>query len=161
MKHNTDTGDSAPAQERTAIPFKRPPEPRFTKAYTRIMRDSRISGHAKLLYVILKGYCDRDGQAFPSAETLAKCMTTGRRQVFRYLKELKEWRIIMTSPRIEGGKQSSNLYIMNDTHFARHLARKNSKRGVTQRTHKGGDTADTRSIPIEVEPSIVRFPGGA
>jgi hypothetical protein len=145
MKHNTDTGDSAPAQERTAIPFKRPPEPRFTKAYTRIMRDSRISGHAKLLYVILKGYCDRDGQAFPSAETLAKCMTTGRRQVFR----------------IEGGKQSSNLYIMNDTHFARHLARKNSKRGVTQRTHKGGDTADTRSIPIEVEPSIVRFPGGA
>lgn len=124
---------------------------RFIKALTKVVRDTRISREARFLYVILKAYADKDGHCFPSADTLAKDIGTGRRQVFRWLKELVKWRVITKLPRIQDGKQSSNLYCIEDAHFVKHLSPKKGKKVVTERTHQGGDSADTRSRAIEVE----------
>lgn len=139
------------------VPFKKPRGPRFIKAYTRLIRDKRISREARFLYVILKAYANAEGSCWPSAALLAEDMGTGRRQVFRWLKELESFRIITRAPRMEGGKQTSNLYMLDDEHFAKHLARKNAlRRGDSKDTQEGCLSGHTKKSHISR--AVIAFP---
>ncbi len=106
---------------------------RFVRAYTKVIRDTRISREARFLYVALKSYADASGSCFPSFAKLAADIGTGRRQVIRWMKELESFRVISKAPRMEGGLQSSNQYSIEDEHFARFL--------VPKKRQASGDSA--------------------
>ena len=111
--------------------------PRFAKAFTTILRDARISPAAKTLLFLLRSYADAHGRCFPSVQTLAASLGAHRTSVHSWLEELESWRIIRRERQHIGGVFASNIYWLEDDHFALVLSlppcRKNRPRPVSQK----------------------------
>lgn len=85
------------------------PHKQFINAYVPewLACRNEISPGAKLCYGRLCRYAGKNGQCFPKQKTLAKALGCSPRQVARYLKELKKWKLIETT---RLGKRCSNRY---------------------------------------------------
>ncbi len=69
--------------------------------------------YEKMVYVVLCGYADRSGSAFPTVATIACGASCSTRQVFRALKILEKCGLLVRTPRyVEGKGQVGNLYAL-------------------------------------------------
>jgi len=73
-----------------------------------LLERKEVSPSAKLCYARLCQYAGRGGECYPKQKTLAEELGVSRRQVIRYLEELKALNLIATE---QLGSQSSNKYI--------------------------------------------------
>jgi len=96
--------------------------PRFVKAFTRLLRDPRISTTDKCVLFALKSYADANDHCFPSVNTIAADLGIWRKTVVRSLSRLEQYRLITRIPRFKAGKQTSSDYHIDDLHFTLHRA---------------------------------------
>lgn len=101
-----------------------------------------ISAGAKLCYGRLMQYAGRDGQCFPSVETLAGELNTSTRQIYRYIQEL-ESNNLLESERHGFGK--------NNTYFFLHHPAMDDN----FRTDTGSQTNDAPAPDNAIEPAPV------
>src|SRR6266496_2486038 len=63
----------------------------FTQIPNYILRDSKLSFGARLVYAVLLSYAWQEDSCFPGQERIAEDLGTSDRSVRTYLSELKEW----------------------------------------------------------------------
>lgn len=147
------------------------PKARFAKAFSKILRDPRISPSAKTLLHLLKTYADAETKTcYPSAGLLASCLGVSRRSIFAWLKELESHRLVKRLPRFNGSLQTVSTYSIEDEHFNKFLAKpfqpsKKAKHGVqnlhtkgVQNLHTEGDPCKKSVVLEESPPYVIQFP---
>lgn len=82
----------------------------FVQVPTMILRSSRISPFAKLLFSVLLSYAWQENLCFPSMETLVNDLGVKRQAISRYLRELEKAGLIRTERRKT--VPSSNIYFI-------------------------------------------------
>jgi biotin operon repressor len=75
--------------------------------------DSNLSPWAKLVYVMLCRYADREGLCFPGIKTIAEKCGCSENTVRTSLKELQKWGALTIERRREGRTYKSNLYMLH------------------------------------------------
>lgn len=135
--------------------FKQRSGPRFAKAYTKLLRDPSISPGAKALYCVLKSYADANSHCHPATATLADNLGVNRKTAVKWLRELEDSRIITRTPRYRQSVQTTSDYLLDDAHFAVHLARKDGG-------PKSGPQGWPKKRTTEVDPlkksTVIKFP---
>lgn len=129
--------------------------PRFAKAYTRIMRDPTLSMGAKCVWLVIKTYANKEGVAWPSRERIAEDLGVSLKPVKTALKELKERRLLSWT---KGGEGKSNVYLLDDAHYAKYLAKRAVPTGTVQAVPSGTSKyihEEESSVVLEVEPGKI------
>ena len=87
----------------------------FTIVPNELIDTDRISTHAKLTYIVLCRFANKELTAFPSQKKIAERAGMSRMTVSRVMKELEDVGLIVRQERRrnDGGK-ASNLYILTD-----------------------------------------------
>lgn len=122
--------------------------PRFVKAFTRLLRDPRISTTDKCVLFALKSYADVNDHCFPAIQTIAADLGVRRSTVVASLKRLESYRLITRIPRFKGGKQTSSDYHIDDLHFTIH---RSVRAGAESAPLDAGAKTAPRSRAIEEE----------
>ena len=80
-----------------------------------IMRDSELSFQAKAIYSYLASFAGNTGRAFPSTSLMSKELDMSRDTLFKYLKELKEKKVITVErERTDKGTFDRNIYYLHN-----------------------------------------------
>lgn len=143
--------------------------PKSIKLYWRVIREAGLSMSALGFLCVLKTF--RGGLGIiPSAETLAETAGIDRKTVFRYLKELKEAKVIRIVRRVVEGKQTSNCYLLDDEQLACLLSQNaispSGKNGTRPLRPQKGDTSTIEvdrvcESPEESDvqpPNVIQYP---
>ena len=129
----------------------------FTKALTRFLRCPDVSPQAKVVFLILKSYADKDGQScFPSVKAVEVASGLCRNSVFKYLRELQEHRLITPIQR----KNTTNIFLLNDDKWCELDAKNALVRRTKSCTHRRTKSCtQPRSIYQAEDPSpnIIRL----
>ncbi len=83
----------------------------FTQIPNYILRDSKLSFGARLVYAVLLSYAWQEDSCFPGQERIAEDLGTSDRSVRTYLSELKEWGYIDWK---QQGLNKTNVYYILD-----------------------------------------------
>jgi len=81
----------------------------FTQVPNCILRDSKLSSNAKIVYSMLLSYAWNNNNVFPGQERLAKDTGTSTRTIIRTIKELSEAEYLEVARR---GLGKTNVYIL-------------------------------------------------
>lgn len=147
-------------------PLKRR-RPAYSPALQAFWRDPRVSLTAKAVLQVIKGYGDANGDnCKPSAACVCGCLKIARRTFFRAIRELTAWKLITALKQGDSaGKQAANIYIVNDEHFSKHVARPFRLRiGGAKRAPQGGCQKSTttknhyQDIPATKTPKMQEAP---
>jgi DNA-binding transcriptional MocR family regulator len=83
--------------------------------YARVLRDTRLSAQARLLYALLTTFADAGGTAYPSVARLNTDMGVSDRTRRRAQDELEAVGFLEVVEQFHpSGRQAVNLYILND-----------------------------------------------
>jgi hypothetical protein len=83
----------------------------FTQIPNYILRDSKLSFGARLVYAVLLSYAWQEDSCFPGQERIAEDLGTSDRSVRTYLSELKERRYVDWK---QQGLNKTNVYYILD-----------------------------------------------
>lgn len=86
----------------------------FIPVYLSFLHSKRLNGKEKLLYIVLKSFLNvgkREGEVFPTLETICDMVTMSRPTVINILKSLKKKGILKIEQR---GLNRSNVYFLYD-----------------------------------------------
>lgn len=86
---------------------------RFARLARAAIFDTRVSSEALRVLAALAVYANREGQCFPSIETIARRLSCSERQVQRHIRSLRdlEYIIVFNQKRTRGGK-GRNVYML-------------------------------------------------
>jgi hypothetical protein len=83
--------------------------------YARVLRDTRLSAQARLLYALLTTFADGGGTAFPSVDRLNTDMGVSDRTRRRAQDELEDAGYLEVVEQFHpSGRQAVNLYVLKD-----------------------------------------------
>lgn len=86
----------------------------FTPVYHSFLRSKKLSGKEKLLYIVLKSFLSvgkREGQVFPTIETICDMVDMSKPTVTNILKSLKKKGVLEIEQR---GLNRPNVYTLYD-----------------------------------------------
>lgn len=126
---------------------------RFVKAFTSILRDSRIKPVDKCVLWAIKSYSNADGYCIPSVATICVDLGISRDTVHDALNRLEKIGILKRQPRVERGNRTSNFYLFMDEHFAKHCAKRGCREKPTSTLSEKSDTSKTQKE--EIPPNVV------
>jgi hypothetical protein len=125
---------------------------RFVKAFTRILRDYRLSPADKCVLWCIKSYCDADGYCVPSVDRIGADLKLSRTTIHKSMKKLKSMGLMNWTHRVERGNQTSSQYVFTDEHFAKHCA---ESRCIKKRTPTVVQKVNTSKMKKEQIPANV------
>lgn len=79
-----------------------------------IIRREDLSAEAKAVYAYLTTFADVNGKAFPSIQLMAKEMRMSEHRIYRHMKQLVDFGIIVKYQQRNGNRLGRNLYVVKD-----------------------------------------------
>lgn len=127
---------------------------RFVKAFTAILRDSRIKPVDKCVLWAIKSYSNAEGYCIPSVATICTDLGINRDTVQGSLIRLEAIGLLKRQPRFERGNRTSSLYLFMDEHFAKHCAKRGCRKFPLSTLAGKSDTSKIKKeqIPANVVP---------